>query len=94
MLQKLIDEPLLRLEVSLHHRLAVVYPNLTDEEALSIGIMHNLAVETHLCSKFQDDVRMTRKIFMMTAEKEELLPFNDKMRDAFLKVFNMTVRTH
>lgn len=58
--------------------------------------MHNLAGETHLCSKFQDDVRMTRKIFMMTAEEkeEELLPFNDKMRDAFLKVFNMTVWTH
>ena len=95
-LQKLIDEPLLRLEASLHHRLAIVYQNLTDEEALSIGKMHNLAGETHLCSKFQDDVRMTRKIFMMTAEEkeEELLPFNDKMRDAFLKVFNMTVWTH
>ena len=32
-LQKLIDEPMLRLEASLHHRLAVVYRNLTDEEA-------------------------------------------------------------
>ena len=42
--------------------------------------MHNLAGETHLCSKFQDDVEMNRKIFT-TAEKEEP-PFNDNMRDA------------
>ena len=91
-LQKLIDKPMLRLEASLHHRLAVVYRNLTDEEALSIGKMHNLASETHLCTKFQDDVRMTRKLFTMMAEEEdELLPFNDKMHDAFLKVFSMTV---
>ena len=54
--------------------------------------MHNLAGETHLCTKFQDDVRMTRKLFTMMAEEKEykLLPFNDKMCDA-LKVFNMTV---
>lgn len=32
-LQKLIDEPLLRLEASLYHRSAVVYQNLTDKEA-------------------------------------------------------------
>ena len=31
-LQKVIDEPMLRLEASLHHRLAVVYQKLTDEE--------------------------------------------------------------
>ena len=91
--QKLIDEPLLRLEESLHNRLAVVYRNLTDEEALSIGKMHNLAGEAHLCSKFQDDVRMTRELFMMMVEvkEDQLLPFNDKMRDAFLKVFNLMV---
>jgi hypothetical protein len=84
---------MLRLEASLHHRLAVVYRNLTDEEALSIGKMHNLASETHLCSKFQDDVRMTRKLFVMMAEvkEDQLLPFDDKMRDAFLKVFNLMV---
>jgi hypothetical protein len=47
-LQKLIDQPMLRLEASLYHRLAVVYRNLTDEEALSIGKMHNLAGENHV----------------------------------------------
>ena len=45
-LQKLPEEPLFRMENSLHHRLAVVYKNLTDEEALSLGKMHNLAGET------------------------------------------------
>ena len=92
-LQKLIEEPILRLEASLQHRLAIVYRNLTDEEALSIGKLHNLAGETHLCTKFQDDVKMTRKLFSMMAEvkDDEPLPYTDQMRDAFLKVFNLTV---
>jgi hypothetical protein len=36
---------------------------------------------------------MTRKLFMMMAEvkEDQLLPFDDKMRDAFLKVFNLMV---
>ena len=92
-LQKLIEEPMMRLEASLHHRLAIIYKNLTNEEALSIGKMHNLAGETHLCTKFQDDAKMTRRLFLMTAEvkEDELLPYTDQMRDAFLKVFNLMV---
>ena len=57
-LQKLIEEPMMRLEASLQHRLAIVYKNLTNEEAISIGKMHNLTGETHLCTKFQDDVKI------------------------------------
>ena len=92
-LQKLIEEPMLQLEASLQCRLAIVYKNLTDEEALSIGKMYNIAGETHLCTKFQDDIKMTRKLFSMMAEvkEDELLPYTDQMRDAFLKVFNLTV---
>ena len=92
-LQKLIEEPMMWLEASLQHRLAIACKNLTDEEALSIGKMHNLAGETHLCTKFQDDVKMMRKLFSMTAEvkEDELLPYTDQMHDAFLKVFNLTV---
>ena len=57
-----------------------------DEEALSEKCTISL-------TKFQDDVRMTRKLFTMMAEEkeDELLPFRDKMRDAFLKVSNMTI---
>ena len=43
--------------------------NLTNQ-ALPIRKMHNLA---HLCTKFQDDVRMIRKLFTMMAEKEDEL---------------------
>ena len=93
-LQKLLEEPLLRLDQSLHSRLCVVYTDLTNEEALTIGRQHNLAGETHLPTKFQDDVKLVRSLFVtMVTNKvqNEHMPFNERMREAFLKVFNMTV---
>ena len=92
--QKLLKEPLFRLDQHLHSRLCVVYADLSNEEALTIGRQHNLASETHLPTKFQDDVKLLRSLFvtMVTQQAEnEHMPFNEKMREAFLKVFNMTV---
>ena len=44
------------LQQAYHHRLAGVYKNLCDEEALILGKEHNMAAETQLASTFYDDV--------------------------------------
>lgn len=61
--QTLIKEPLYRLQHSYHFRLAAIYCNLTDDEALALGKQHNMTAETQLPSKFQDDVKLTRRLF-------------------------------
>ena len=66
----------------------VVYTDLTN------GRQHNLAGKTRLPTKFQDDVKLLRSLFVtMVTNKvqNEHMPFNEKMHEAFLKVFNMTV---
>lgn len=93
-LQKLLSEPLTRLDQSLKHRLAVVYAELSNEEALTVGRQHNLACETHLPTKFQDDVRMLRTVFVPMATNrrpEHHMEFNEKMKEAFWKIFNLMV---
>ena len=61
--QSLIEEPIYRLQKSYLYRLAAVYRGLTDKEALALGKQHNLTAETHLQSKFRDDVKLTRRLF-------------------------------
>ena len=54
-----------------------------NEEALTVGRQHNVAGETHLPTKFQDEVRMLRNLFstMVTdREENEHMPFNEKLR--------------
>lgn len=91
--QSLIKDPIYGLQQSYHHRLAAVYKNLSDEEALALGKEHNTTAETQLATTFYDDVKLTRHLFSSIQEPPEqsLLEFNDKMRDSFMKVFRIEV---
>ena len=61
--QLLLEDPVHRLHESFHFRPTAVYANLSDNEALALGRQHNLSSEVQLPSKFQDDVRLTRRLF-------------------------------
>lgn len=91
--QMLIQDPIYRLQNSFHCRLAAVYVGLSDEEALSLGKQHNISAEIQLPSKFQDDARLTRRIFaeIKSPEEEKLMDFNEQMRCVFMKVFSIDV---
>ena len=89
----MIINPVYRLHQSFHSRLAAVYVNLSDKEALALGKQHNISAEIQLPSKFQDDVRLTRRLFdeIEHHKEDELLAFNEKMKGIFMKVFCVDV---
>ena len=91
--QLLLKEPLLQLQESFPSRHATLNCNPTGEEALALGTQHNMNCETHLPSKFQDDVRLTRRLFADIEQPSEkkMLGFNDKMKAIFMKVFHIGV---
>ena len=72
-----------------------MYKNLSDKEALALGRQHNYNItsETHLQSKFYDDVKMTRRLFseIKLPSQQSLMEFNEKMRDVLVKVFRIEV---
>ena len=92
--QLLLKDQLHRLHESFHFRPTAVYANLTDSEALALGRQHNLNSEVQLPSKFQDDVRLTRKLFTeIESPKENVtMSFNEEMKAVFVKVFCVDVR--
>ena len=49
---------------AVNYRTAVVYANLTDEEALQIGRSHNEMTGTNLPPKFRDDVTLARNLLL------------------------------
>ena len=87
--QEFVKEPIYRLQQSYHHRLAALYHNLNDEEAVVLGKQHNMTAETQLASKFYDDVKLTRHLFTAIEQPSEnkVMEFTDKMRDSFIKAF-------
>ena len=89
----LVKDPIYRLQKSFQFRLAAVYTGLTDKEALALGRQHNITSEVQLPSKFQDDVRLTRRIFaeIVSPKEDKLMNFNEKMRSVFMKVFCIDV---
>ena len=89
--QSLLEQPLYQMHKSFNCRLAAVYKNLSDKEALALGRQHNLTSETHLQSKFYDDVKLTRRLFSAIKKpvENELLEFNDKMKEIFIQVFRI-----
>lgn len=91
--QMLVEDPIHSLQNCFHFRLAAVYTGLTDKEALALGRQHNISAEIQLPSKFQDDVRLTRRIFseIGSPKEDKLMDFNEKMRSVFMKVFCIDV---
>ena len=91
--QSLIKDPIYGLQQSYHHRLAAVYKNLSDEEAVALGKEHNMTAETQLASTFYDDVKLTHHLFstIQQPSEQKMMGFNDEMRDSFMKVFRIEV---
>ena len=86
--QSLIKDPIYGLQQS-YHRLAAVYKNLSDEEALALGKEHNMTAETQLASTFYD-VKLTRHLFstIQQPSEQKMMGFN-KIKDSFMKVFRI-----
>ena len=91
--QLLLEDPVHRLHESFHFRPTAVYANLSDNEALALGRQHNLSSEVQLPSKFQDDVRLTRRLFteIESPKKNAMLSFKEEMKAVFVKVFCVDV---
>ena len=91
--QMLVKDPIYGLQKPFQFRLAAVYTGLTDKEALALGRQHNITSEVQLPSKFQDNVRLTRRIFaeIVSPKEDKLMNFNEKMRSVFMKVFCIDV---
>ena len=90
---QLLKDPVHRLHESFHFRPTAVYANLTDNEALALGRQHNLSSGVQLPSKFQDDVRLTRRLFKEIESPKEnaMLSFKEEMKAVFVKVFCVDV---
>ena len=63
------------------------------KETLTLGKQHNMAAGAHLQSKFRDDVKLTRRLFMEIEQplEDQIMIFNEAMRSVFMKVFGIEV---
>ena len=77
--QSLIKDPIYALQQSYHHRLAAVYKNVSDEEAVALGKEHNMTAQTQLASTFYD-VKLTRHLFstIQQPSEQKMMGFNDE----------------
>ena len=91
--QLLLQDPIHGLHESFRFRPTAVYANLTDNEALALGRQQNLNSGVQLPSKFQDDVRLTRRLFTEIESPKEnaMMAFNEGMKAVFVKVFCVDV---
>lgn len=62
--QRLLCEEEFCSDPACQSRPAIVYANLTDEEAILVGSKHNATTEFHLPTKFQDSVRRARSLLL------------------------------
>ncbi len=92
--QALLQQPMYRLRLDIQKRPTIVYANLTDE-ALTVGKSHNMAAETHLPTKFQDDVKLARRLLHNQIQgefpEEEHVQGGEKFTSTLKDVFQLTV---
>ena len=60
---------------------------------LPVGKQHYISAKVQLPSKFQDDVKLTRRLCneIEHPKEEKLLAFNENMKAIFMKVFCIDV---
>lgn len=70
--QKKLKDPKNRLFKNFLEKPAVVFGNLTDDEALLVGCSHNVSGEIRLATKFRDNIEVARRIFILTTNQESV----------------------
>ena len=78
---------------AVNYRTAVVYANLTDEEALQIGRSHNEMTGTNLPPKFRDDVNFGAKSIarLWYCREMQNAAHNERFLTSLKQVFGVNV---
>ena len=79
---------------AVNYRTAVVYANLTDEEALQIGRSHNEMTGTNLPPKFRDDVTLARNLLLASGiaiDEMQNAAHNEHFLTSLKQVFGVNV---